>query len=80
MAEGSGWTGTVKGMPKEGAAAERSRRVGMREIELFTAITGDRNPLHYDRALAEQSLFRGLIVVRDPTDQLATVVEQPAGN
>lgn len=62
MAETSGWAGTVKGMPKEGAVAERSRRVGMREIELFTEITGDRNPLHYDRALAEQSLFHGLIV------------------
>lgn len=62
MTETSGWTGTVKGMPKEGAIAERTRRVGMREIELFTEITGDRNPLHYDRALAEQSLFRGLIV------------------
>jgi len=57
-----GWTGTVNGMPKEGAVAELSRRVGMREIELFTEITGDRNPLHYDRAIAEQSLFRGLIV------------------
>lgn len=57
-----GWSGTVKGMPKVGAAAERSKRVGMREIELFTEITGDRNPLHYDRALAEQSLFHGLIV------------------
>lgn len=57
-----GWAGTVKGMPKEGAVAELSRRVGMREIELFTEITGDRNPLHYDRAIAEQSLFHGLIV------------------
>jgi acyl dehydratase len=57
-----GWSGTVKGMPRVGATAERSMRVGMREIELFTQITGDRNPLHYDRALAEESLFQGLIV------------------
>jgi acyl dehydratase len=34
----------------------------MREIELFTEITGDRNPLHYDEDVARRSLFGGLIV------------------
>jgi acyl dehydratase len=58
----NGWAGTVRGMPAEGASAERSRTVGMREIELFTEITGDRNPLHYDEAAARASLFGGLIV------------------
>jgi acyl dehydratase len=49
-------------MPAMGASAERSRTVGIREIELFTEITGDRNPLHYDEDLARRSLFGGLIV------------------
>ena len=57
-----GWTGTIAGMPKLGAFAERSKTVGMRDIELFTEITGDRNPLHYDERLANESLFKGLIV------------------
>ena len=58
----NGWTGTILGMPAVGASAERSRTVGMREIELFTEITGDRNPLHYDPEVARRSLFGGLIV------------------
>ena len=58
----NGWAGTVKGMPVEKASAERSKTVGKREIELFTEITGDRNPLHYDEAAAKASLFGGLIV------------------
>ena len=63
MADASdGWAGTIAGTPAVGARAERSQTVGMREIELYTDITGDRNPLHYDEAAARQSLFKGLIV------------------
>jgi acyl dehydratase len=58
----NGWSGTIEGMPASGASAERSKTVGMREIELFTEITGDRNPLHYDETMARESLFGGLIV------------------
>lgn len=57
-----GWAGTIKGMPQVGAAAERSRRVTARDVEAFTEMTGDRNPLHYDRELAEQTVFGKLIV------------------
>ena len=57
-----GWAGTIAGMPKHGATAERSKTVGKRDVELFTEITGDRNPLHYDERLAKASLFKGLIV------------------
>src|SRR4051794_15627247 len=39
-----------------------SRAVTVRVIELFTEMTGDRNPLHYDRAAAEASRFGGIIV------------------
>jgi acyl dehydratase len=34
----------------------------MADIEAFTAMTGDRNPLHYERDLAEASVFGKLIV------------------
>ena len=57
-----GWTGVIKGKPKVGDVAERSRRTGMKDIEAFTEMTGDRNPLHYDRELAEASIFGKLIV------------------
>ncbi|MDG4877268.1 MaoC family dehydratase [Mesorhizobium sp. WSM4935] len=57
-----GWAGVVKGRPQVGAFAERTRRTRMSDIEAFTDITGDRNPLHYDRALAEKSVFGKLIV------------------
>lgn len=49
-------------MPATGDVAERSKTVGVRDIKLFTEITGDRNPLHYDKTAARDSLFGGLIV------------------
>jgi acyl dehydratase len=57
-----GWTGVVRGKPMVGAAAERSRRTSMADVEAFTAMTGDRNPLHYDAALAARTPFGRLIV------------------
>ena len=45
-----------------GDTATRSRKVTARDIELFTEMTGDRNPLHYDEGLAARSRFGGLIV------------------
>jgi len=57
-----GWIGVVKGRPRVGAFAERSRRTRFEDIEAFTAMTGDRNPLHYDKAQAEASVFGRLIV------------------
>ena len=58
----AGWAGTVNGMPAPGAVAERARRVTMADVEAFTEMTGDRNPLHYDRELAERTVFGKLIV------------------
>lgn len=57
-----GWAGTIAGMPDVGAIAERTKTVGKRDIELYTEITGDRNPLHHDEHAARRSLFKGLIV------------------
>jgi acyl dehydratase len=45
-----------------GQKATRSRVVRRDDITLFTAITGDENPLHYDEEVAGRSRFGGLIV------------------
>src|SRR5262245_58954841 len=45
------------GMPKVGQTARRSRSITPRDIELFTEISGDRNPLHYDEELAKATRF-----------------------
>lgn len=50
------------GAPTAGDYAERSRQVTQRDIELFTAISGDHNPLHYDEELARETKFGGIIV------------------
>ena len=36
------------GMPEVGSRAQRSRSVSSHDIELFTEMSGDRNPLHYN--------------------------------
>jgi acyl dehydratase len=45
-----------------GDKARRTRTVTARDIELFSQLTGDRNPLHYDLAAASASRFGGIIV------------------
>jgi acyl dehydratase len=60
--ETSPWAATAFGKPALGQTAERRRRTTPEDILAFTAITGDRNPLHYDEALARASVFGRLIV------------------
>jgi len=48
--------------PRVGATASRSRLVTRRDIELFTEISGDRNPLHYDAEAAARTRFGGIMV------------------
>jgi acyl dehydratase len=57
-----------------GAIASRSRKVTQRDIELFTELTGDRNPLHYDAEAAGRSRFGGLIVQGGVTSGLLNAV------
>lgn len=59
---------------KVGDTARRSRRISARDIELFTELTGDRNPLHYDSVRAERSRFGGLIVQGGVTSGLLNAV------
>jgi acyl dehydratase len=64
-----------------GATARRSRVVRVRDIELFTEMTGDRNPLHYDEQLAKASRFGSVIVQGGVTSGLlnALVAEDLPG-
>ncbi len=64
-----------------GATARRTRTVTRRDIELFTEITGDRNPIHYDDELAARSRFGGVVVQGGVTSGLlnALVAEQLPG-
>jgi acyl dehydratase len=57
-----------------GDTASRTKTVTARDIELFTEITGDRNPLHYDEKLAEASRFGGIIVQGGVTSGLLNAV------
>jgi len=57
-----------------GQRAQRTRVVRERDIELFTELTGDRNPLHYDETAAERSRFGGIIVQGGVTSGLLNAV------
>lgn len=64
-----------------GEVARRTREVTARDIELFTELTGDRNPVHYDTELAARSRFGGIVVQGGVTSGLlnALVAEQLPG-
>jgi acyl dehydratase len=61
-------------MPVVGETARRTRTVRLDDIELFTELTGDRNPLHYDEEKAVRSRFGGLIVQGGVTSGLLNAV------
>ena len=65
---------TTEATPAVGSVARRSRLVTARDIELFTEISGDRNPLHYDAELAARSRFGGLVVQGGVTSGLLNAV------
>ena len=60
--------------PRVGAKASRTRTIRQRDIELFTELTGDRNPLHYDVEAASASRFGGIIVQGGVTSGLLNAV------
>jgi acyl dehydratase len=60
--------------PRIGDTASRTRTVTARDIELFSELTGDRNPLHYDRQLARRSRFGGVVMQGGVTSGLLNAV------
>jgi acyl dehydratase len=69
--EAEAWTGRP---PKIGDRARRSREVEARDIELFTEISGDRNPLHYNEAVARATKFGRIIVQGGVTSAILNAV------
>jgi len=61
-------------MPAAGQVAERSREVTAADIERFTEISGDRNPLHYDEEAARASRFGEIIVQGGVTSAILNAV------
>ncbi|CCN34293.1 dehydratase [Vibrio nigripulchritudo ATCC 27043] len=57
-----GWKGVIKGKPEVGQTASRKRTTRREDIEAFTGMTGDRNPVHFDEELAKKTPFGKLIV------------------
>ncbi|HYO01701.1 MAG TPA: MaoC family dehydratase [Mycobacterium sp.] len=67
--------------PFVGQTAELSRTVDDNDIALFTKISGDRNPLHYDEAAAKASRFGEIVVQGGITSAIlnAVVAEELPG-
>jgi acyl dehydratase len=64
-----------------GSWAELTRTIGEDDIRLFTEISGDRNPLHYDTAAAKGSRFGEIVVQGGVTSAIlnAVVAEELPG-
>ena len=65
------WPG---GAPQVGQRAELSRLVKSEYIELFSEISGDYNPVHYDEAVARASPFGEIIVQGGVTSSVLNAV------
>jgi acyl dehydratase len=63
-----------KGAPRIGQRAQRSRTVAATDIELFTRISGDRNPIHYDEQAAKATRFGGIVVQGGITSAILNAV------
>ena len=57
-----------------GTTASRTRTVTTDDIERFTAMTGDRNPIHYDEDVARATRFGGIVVQGGVTTGLLNAV------
>jgi len=69
-----GWAGTRFGKPQVGARAERRRVTRSSDVIAFSDMTGDRNPIHYDKELAARTMFGRLIVQGGVTSGLLNAV------
>jgi acyl dehydratase len=57
-----------------GTIARRTRTVTAEDIERFAAMTGDRNPIHFDDELAARTRFGGIVVQGGVTSGLLNAV------
>ena len=62
------------GMPVVGQTAQRSRDITSKDIVLFTDISGDRNPLHYDAEIASATRFGGIVVQGGVTSAILNAI------
>lgn len=67
--------------PVVGQTAQLSRTITDKDIDLFTEISGDRNPLHYDLQAAKASRFGEIVVQGGVTSAIlnAVVAEELPG-
>lgn len=63
-----------QGIPVVGQTAKRTREITIHDIELFTEISGDHNPLHYDEKLARATQFGGIVVQGGITSAILNAV------
>lgn len=70
-----------KKKPEVGERAKLSRTIKSEYIELFSEISGDHNPLHYDEAAAKSSQFGEIVVQGGITSAIlnAVVAEELPG-
>ena len=62
------------GQPAIGQTAKRTREISARYIELFSEISGDYNPLHYDEDIARNTPFGGIVVQGGITSAILNAV------
>jgi acyl dehydratase len=74
-------TNPTRTKPFVGQIAALSRTVTDDDIDLFTEISGDRNPLHYDEAVAKACRFGEIVVQGGITSAIlnAVVAEELPG-
>jgi acyl dehydratase len=71
MADAGSWAHRA---PTVGDSARLSRTVEAVDIERFTEISGDRNPLHYDEDVAAATAFGGIVVQGGVTSAILNAV------
>lgn len=71
----------TRARPVVGETAQLSRTITDSDIELFTEISGDHNPLHYDLQAAKASRFGEIVVQGGVTSAIlnAVVAEELPG-
>lgn len=62
------------GAPTVGQRASMTRTVEAADIVRFTEMSGDRNPVHYDEAVAARTRFGGIVVQGGVTSAILNAV------